>query len=273
MKNNKTVGIRRLIWDLETSPNVVLAFRAGYDLTINPEAIIAERKVICVSYKWVGEKKVHNICWDENQDDKALLTEFMVVANEADEMIAHFGDKYDLPWFRTRCLIHGLNPLPTYKTIDTKAWASRNFCFNSNKLQYLSTVLGFGGKDKMEFDDWKKIVLYKCEKSLNKMCRYCDKDVIRLEEVYLKFQPWIKPKTHAGVFAGGDKWTCPRTGSKNVAHSKRRVTSAGTVTHSMQNQDDGTYFQISDQAFNRFVDYKSGLSKVRCPAAPRNSRR
>jgi hypothetical protein len=54
----KLKPVRRLFWDIETSPNVVLAFRAGYDVVINPDAVVAERKIICIGYKWEGEKKV-----------------------------------------------------------------------------------------------------------------------------------------------------------------------------------------------------------------------
>ncbi len=226
--------IKRLFYDLETSPNVVLAFRAGYDLNIEHNAIISERKIICVGYKWEGDARTHILRWDADCDDRSLLVDFLKIASEADELVAHFGDRFDLPWVRTRCLIHGLEPLPFFKTIDTKAWASKNFYFNSNRLDYLGKVLGFGGKDKMEFDDWKEIVLNTSKFHMDKMCRYCAKDVIRLEQVFSKLKCCVKPKTHAGVFAGGEKWSCAHCGSENVAVSKRRVTANGTVQYQMK---------------------------------------
>lgn len=259
MKQKK---VKRLFYDLETSPNVVLAFRAGYDVVINHDAVIVERKIICIGYKWEGEKKTTVLRWDKNQDETAMLAKFLEVANEADELIAHFGDRFDLPWFRTRCLLLGFPPLPPYKTVDTKAWASKNFYFNSNKLDYLSKVLGHGGKEKMEFDDWKKIVMSNCQKSLDKMCHYCGVDVIKLEKVYHDLAPYVfSYKTHAGVFAGGDKWMCPRDGSKNVRVSKKRVTKNGTVQFSMQCQDCGSYFTISKSAYEDYLEYREQSSK------------
>lgn len=249
--------VKRLFWDIEVSPNIVLAFRAGYDLNINHDAIIQERKVICIGYKWEGEKGVKVIRWDKNQDDRQLLIDFAKVAAEADELVAQYGDMFDIKWFRTRFLIHHLPPLPPYKTVDTKAWASRNFYFNSNKLDYLSKVLGHGGKEKMEFDDWKKIVMDKCQKSLDKMCHYCGVDVLKLEKVYHDLAPYVTSyKTHAGVFTGLDKWTCPRTGSTDVRVNKRRVTKNGTVQYTMQNQNDGSYFTISQTAYSSFLKAK-----------------
>jgi hypothetical protein len=185
-----------------------------------------------------------------------MLRKFLAVANEADELIHHFGDRFDLPWFRTRCLFHRFEPLPPYKTVDTKMWASKYFYFNSNKLDYISKFLGHGGKEKMEFDDWKKIIMEKCKKSLDKMCHYCGVDVDKLELVYNDLKFCVKPKTHAGVLGGLDKWTCPRDGSVNVRKSKTRVTSNGTVQHQMICNDCGGYFVISQSAYNDYQEYK-----------------
>lgn len=262
--------IRRLFWDIETSPNVVLAFRAGYDVTINHDSIVEERKVICIGYKWEGERKVTVLRWDKNQCDKSMLTKFIAVANEADELVAHFGDRFDMPWFRTRCLLHGLEPLPAYKTIDTKAWASKYFYFNSNKLDYLSTVLGHGGKLHTEFSLWKNILMKNCQKSLDYMCRYCGVDVLKLEKVYHDLKFCVRPKTHAGVAAGLANWTCPRDGSKNIKHSKLRVNSNGSKVHQMQCQDCGGYYPISESAYESYL--KSRVSPLRCVATKGNGK-
>lgn len=261
VKTKPVSKIKRLLWDIETSPNIVLAFRAGYDVTINHDAIIHERKIICIGYKWEGEKKVTVLRWGKNQEDGPMLRKFMAVVNEADEIVHHFGDRFDLPWFRTRCLLNGLPPLPAYKTIDTKMWASKYYYFNSNKLDYISKVLGHGGKEKMEFDDWKNILMKNDAKALNKMCHYCGVDVIKLEKVYQDLKYCVKPKSHAGVFAGGDKWTCPRTGSTNVVKSKTKISANGTIQHQMQSKEDGSYYCISESAFKAYLAAKK-LSKV-----------
>lgn len=247
-------SMKRLFWDLETSPNVVLAFRAGYDVVINHDAIVKERKIICVGYKWEDEKDAHVIRWDRNQDDKILLKKFLAIANGADEMVAHFGDRFDIPWFRTRCLIHDLDPLPPYKTIDTKQWASKNFYFNSAKLDYLADVLGYGRKTKMEFGDWKKIVMEKDQAALDKMCSYCARDVKLLEKVYKRFAPNVKVKSHVGVLAGQDKASCSHCGNPAVVRSKIRVTSNGTVQHQMRCNSCRSYSTISDSAYKAFIN-------------------
>jgi predicted PolB exonuclease-like 3'-5' exonuclease len=251
-----TAKIKRVFWDIETSPNIVLSWRIGFKLNIGHDAIVHERKIICIGYKWEGEKKVTVIHWDKDQDDKALLKQFLLVANEADELVAHFGDRCDLPWLRTRCLLHGLDPLPAYKTVDTNTWARKNFNFNCTKLDYLSQLLGHGGKLKTGFSLWKKVLLDNDRKALAYMCKYCGVVVEKLEKVYGDLAPHSKPKTHAGVFGGLDKWTCPRTGSVNVIKSKTNVTAAGTIQHQMKSLDGGGYFTISEKAFRDYQEAK-----------------
>lgn len=259
--NNPGRKIRRLICDIETSPNIVLAFSAGYNLTINHDSIIHERKVICIGYKWHGEKKVTILRWDENQDDRKMLQEFFKVAEEADEIVAHFGAHFDVPWLRTRCLYHRLDPVPLYKVVDTKALASKYFYFNSNKLDYISNFLGHGKKLETKFELWKDILLKNCKKSLDYMCKYCGVDVLKLEKVFDDILPYIKPKTHAGVVAGRENWTCPRTGSENVKKSKTIITAAGVIQHQMKNVESGGFFTISDSAFKKYQEMRKKKKK------------
>src|SRR5690606_36182950 len=111
VNNNKA---RVLIYDIETSPNIGWFWRAGYKLNIQPENIIKERAIICISYKWLDEDQVYNLSWDKNQDDKFLIEQFVEVLNEADLSVGHNGDRFDLKWIKTRALFHRIPMLPNY---------------------------------------------------------------------------------------------------------------------------------------------------------------
>ena len=95
--------VKRLIWDVETSPNIGYFWRTGYNLTLNHDNIIQERAIICICWKWEGDSWVYSDAWDDG-DDERLVTEFLEVAKEADELVAHNGDKFDLRWLQGRCL-------------------------------------------------------------------------------------------------------------------------------------------------------------------------
>lgn len=256
-----TPRINRLFFDLEVSPNVGLFWRPGYEVNIDHGNIIQERAIICVGYKWEHEKKAHVICWDKDQDDKALLAEFLKIANTADEIVAHNGDRFDIPWLRGRCIFHGLEPMPRYKSVDTLQWARRNFGFNSNRLDYIAKYLGMGGKIKTEFGLWKDIVLHKCPKALKRMAEYCARDVELLQKVYARMEPYTTPKTHVGVASGSDKWTCPKCGGTDVRIVKTTTSAAGTTRTQMQCNDDGRYFTISAAARKEYLEWKKEQEK------------
>lgn len=249
-------AIRRLFWDIETSPNVVLSWRVGYDLNIAQDNIIKERAIICIGWKWEHEKTAHVIHWDKHQDDKAMLKAFLAIAADADEMIAHNGDRFDLPWFKTRCIFHGLHFAP-YKTVDTLKWARRQFLFNSNKMDYLARYLGIGAKISTEFGLWKDICLKSCPKAMRLMGVYCKHDVVILEKVWRRLSDLLPAKTHAGVAMHRERWTCPHDGSRNVQTYLTTISAGGVKSYKMKCLDCGRYFTISESMHDDYLAFKA----------------
>lgn len=248
-------GNKVLIWDIETSYNIVSSWRVGSKVNLPHYSIIKERAIICISYKWLGENQVYTLTWDKNQDDKFMLEQFIDVMNEADILVAHFGDKFDMKWVKTRALKHGLEMLPNYVTVDTKWLASKHFYLNSNKLDYIAKFLGFEGKIQTEPELWDKIILEKDNKALIQMIEYCEEDVRQLEKVYNKLKVWDKPKQHAGINLFDDKISSPISGSKDLEYVKTTSTNAGTKKHIMRDLSTDRLFEMSD------VNYKKWLKE------------
>lgn len=240
---------KKLFFDIETSPNIGLFWTAGYRQTISPESIIRERAIICICYKWEGEKEIYSLTWDKNQNDKKLLEQFIKIANTADEIIGHNGDRFDLPWIRTRCLYHRINVFPTYTTLDTLKHARSKFKFNSNKLDYIAKFLGIGQKVSTGYDLWKKIVLDKDAKALEEMVKYCKNDVVLLEKVYKEMSPYIPAATHHGVIQGKDKSSCPNCGSDKMKFSQKRFTVLGTPRIQLQCCSCSKYHTVSQKVY------------------------
>jgi DNA polymerase elongation subunit (family B) len=241
--------IKRLFFDIETSPNIGLFWTAGYKLNISPDSIIKERAIICICYKWAGDDKIYSLQWDNNQDDKKLLEKFILVANEADEIVGHNGDRFDLPWIRTRCLYHRIPVFPNYSTLDTLKSARSKFKFNSNKLDYIAKFLGIGQKTHTGYDLWKKVVLDKDKESLDYMVEYCKNDVELLEKVYNEMSTYIPAKTHHGVLNDGEKYSCPECGSENMKFSKKRYSALGTPRIQLQCENCHKYHTVSSTIY------------------------
>jgi len=249
-------GIKRLFFDIETSPNIGYFWRAGYKLNISPENIIQERKIICISYKWEHKDKIHRLTWDKDMCDKKMLEDFIAVANQADEMVAHNGDRFDIKWIRTRCIFHRVPMFPAYKTLDTLKKAKSGFYFNSNKLDYIAQFLGVGAKVQHSgFDMWKQ-VLQNDLVALEEMGNYCDGDIVVLEDVYLAMENYIKPNTHSGVINGNLKYSCPVCSSENAILLKNNVTPAGTIKRLMECQDCNQVHEISNSSYKLHLEMK-----------------
>lgn len=184
---------KRLFFDLEVSANIVFSWRIGRDIDISPDSIIQERAVICACYKWEGETKVHSLRWDKG-DDKDLLEKFSKIIDSADEVVTQNGDAFDIKWLRTRCIYHGIPVSSKFNSIDTLKMARSGFKFNSNKLDYLGKFLGVGGKTHTEYNLWRDITLNNDKKAMMTMVDYCKNDVILLENVYKKLQPYCPIK-------------------------------------------------------------------------------
>ncbi len=237
--------IKRLYFDIETSPNIGYFWQAGYKLNIPYDNIIKERAIITICYKWEGQRDVYHLTWDKTQSDKGMLEKFVKVANEADELVGHNGDRFDLPWVRTRCLYHRIPMMPDYKSIDTLKVSRSKFRFNSNRLNYIARYLNIGQKINTSFDLWTKIVFNKDKQAMDKMVKYCKQDVRLLEKVYKELEFYFNPKTHVGVLNNKPKSSCPRCGSeKNTIH-QTIVSAAGVKKYKVKCKDCHSYHTVN----------------------------
>jgi len=57
--------VKRLFFDIETSPIIAYTWRVGWKLNIPADNIIEDWKVICISYKFEGDENVKTLTWDE----------------------------------------------------------------------------------------------------------------------------------------------------------------------------------------------------------------
>jgi RNase H-like protein len=192
-----------LLYDIETFPNVAFVW-GKYEQDVI--AYQSEGYMLTWSAKWLGGKQItRGLCDYKNK--KQLVTDLHKLISEADIIVAHNGDRFDVRKMNTEFIAHGLNPPEPYKTVDTKKVAKRYFAFNSNKLDDLGAFLKVGRKVKHPgFELW-----LGCEQgdkaSWNLMKKYNKQDVLLLEKIYLKLRPWMTSHPYQGGLCdscGGD---------------------------------------------------------------------
>ena len=246
------LGIRRLFFDIETSPMLVWSWRIGRKISINYENIHKDWAIICISYKWEHEDAVHNLSWD-NGDEREMLKEFIKIANTADEIIGHNSDRFDIKKVRTRCIKHRIPMFPKYRTFDTLKKARGSFSFNSNKLDDIGDYLDIGRKVEHEgFPLWLKCVAGD-EDALRRMVEYCNGDVVLLEDTFHVLQHYVKPNTHVGVHHGLPKYSCPICGSEEISFVKTDVTQKGTISRVVSCNKCSHVYNISNKSYQDFL--------------------
>jgi len=251
--------VKRMFWDIETSPNIAFTWKCGWKVSVNHWNIIHERAIICICWKWEDQKGVFSLTWDEG-DDKEMLAKFSEEVEKADEMVAHNGDKFDMRWFNGRCLIHELSPPPKPKLVDTWKMTKRNFNLNSGRLDYLGhLLLGEGKIDTGGFDLWRRICLNNDQAALRKMVKYCKHDVVLLERIWQKLRDYEAAATHAAVNVSGDpmhRWKCQHCGSDHVHTNKTRITAKGMTQFNMKCNECGRYYTIANNVHNWYLAAK-----------------
>lgn len=208
-----------LLYDLETAFNIVASFQLRDEYTPHTN-ILTERYIICASWQWLGEKKIHTVSVLDDPkrykanpyDDYHVVSTMHKVLSSADVVVAHNGDRFDNKFVRTRALANGLPALPPLTSIDTYKVAKQNFMFNSNRLDYLGKFLGFGGKKTTPVGLWMD-VLKGSRKAIETMVIYNKRDVTLLRDVFLKLRPYMNSHINRELFG---KVGCPRCGSSKV---------------------------------------------------------
>lgn len=215
-----------LLLDIETSPSL------GY-VWAKWETNVIEFKeewfVLSFSAKWLGGKQItRGLCDYDNYEndlhsDVNIIKELWNLFDEADVIIAHNGDQFDIKKIQARFSYYQLPPPTPFKTIDTKKVAKKYFSFNSNSLNDLGVTLGYGKKEKHDgFETWTGCMAG--DKAAWKvMKKYNAKDVVLLEKVYLHFLPWISNHPNIGAYVG--KAVCPNCGSVHLQSRGWAITS------------------------------------------------
>lgn len=221
---------RVLFFDIETFANQAFVW-GKYE-----QDVIAYNKewfMLSFAWKWLGESTTHVLSLPDfpmykkdKENDLSLVSYLWTLFDEADVVIAHNGNSFDIKKANARFIFHKLPPPEPYKKVDTKLVAKRHFNFNSNKLDDLGNYFGLGRK--INTGGWE--LWEGCwkgdKKAWKKMTAYNKQDVILLEKVYLQMLPFMDNHPNIGLL-NGDKEACPNCGSLNVQRRGTDPTRAG----------------------------------------------
>jgi len=217
------------VFDFETSP--LLGYYWGSQWQTNIIKTVEYDTIITVSYWDSKTDKVKSISqWDFKDwkkgkwSDKSLVKAFREIVKDYDIIAGQNSDQFDIKVFNARLIYHGLDPLPDYKTFDTKKIAKSKLKLPSYSLETMANFLGLEGKyHHSGLDMW-----FKCKdgdkKAQKEMTHYCNIDVIKTKDVLLKLLPFAKiNQDHSKI--NGETFNCPNPTclGEMIKEKQRRV--------------------------------------------------
>lgn len=221
--------------DIETSPIVGYVWGTYQQ---NVLKIIEPTKIMSVAWKQLHDREVQVKTIADYRgyepgvvEDKALVEEIWNVLDDADIVIGHHSDRFDIPKLNARFVWHGLKAPSKYATVDTKKVASRYFKFDSNSLNNLGQYLNLGKKvENGGFGLWVDCIAGD-PRAWEKMAEYNVQDVALLEKVYLSLRPYIENHPSLTLFSKNPEepvdCVCPTCLSKDVTRRGFSVTRTG----------------------------------------------
>ncbi|MDB5196227.1 MAG: 3-5 exonuclease [Flaviaesturariibacter sp.] len=200
------------LWDIKAG--FILRNKEGEtpETVYDRAAIYAEfGKIVCIScgcLQGTGENRKLVIKSFSGHDEHKLLTDFADMlqkwSGDADKFLcAHNGKEFDYPYICRRMIINSIAIPEALKIAGRKPWEVRHLDtmelwkfgdFKSfTSLNLLAAALGVASS-KDDIDGSQVYSVYYKEKNLDRIVEYCQKDVITLTQVLLRFhcEPQVK---------------------------------------------------------------------------------
>lgn len=137
----------------------------------------------------------------ERANDGPLLRDLLAYIEDIDVLVAHNGLKFDLPFIRTRALVHKFPAVNFQKIIDPVQLARQHFRFPGNSLQSISGVIGTKAeKTPLKPETWQRAALNGDESAMREIEEHCVFDVDVLEEVCWAIRGYVKQIDRAGSY-------------------------------------------------------------------------
>ena len=178
--------ISTAIFDLETS---ALEGDRGIILCCSVESSDEPGKIVTIRTDETNPR------WDEGKrgDDRETVKQIVKILSQHDVLVAHNGNRFDVPFLRTRLLRWGLKRFPDIKLVDPCYIAFRKFRLRNNSLAVVSDHVGVKDrKTPLDMSVWAKAILDGDKRAMNKIVEHCEADIRVLAGVLEVVKPYIK---------------------------------------------------------------------------------
>lgn len=210
-------GLKILSLDIETAPMVGYLWSLWSEVR-SMDNVESDWYITSYAYKWLDNDEVRGktlfMCdrygpyTSGSEDDRELIEDLWALFNEADIIVAHNGDKFDIKKIKTRMLTHIMKPPAPFRTVDTLKICKREFAFASNRLDAIAhALLGEGKIDTGGMQLWIDCIKGDPEAWAH-MLEYNKRDVDILERVYKQIRAWDRSHPNVAIMNSDSAPAC-----------------------------------------------------------------
>jgi len=203
-------------FDIEISPNTGRFWRNKYLGEVAIIEVLEESQILCYGYKW-GDGKIGIRSQRHDPDykvgvlsDKWLIQQLRDDLDKADIVIGQNSDKFDVKFFNSRCVMHGIKPPSAFKTYDTLKINKKHFSHLENNLKSLTKRYGI--TQKVEHSGFMTMLYKVMAGDWREMEKYCKGDIQATYELFNRVLEWEKIQKPTWQ----TKRNCPTCGSNNT---------------------------------------------------------
>lgn len=230
--------LKILLFDIETAPLEAYIWSMWSEVR-SIDFIEKDWYMLSYSYKWLDNETVYGKSLQQctkygkykagTEDDRELVEDLWKLWNEADIIVGHNGDNFDVKKVKARMLQHVMIPTSPYRTVDTLKILKREFGLTSNKLDYAAKFLfGEGKIDTGGIDLWRGC-LHGDLDAWKLMLDYNKTDVNLLERVYKRIRSWDRSHPNVTVLSE-EEGGCTVCGSTDIRPIKGKYAATNVST-------------------------------------------
>ena len=138
---------------------------------------------------WLTKKDVLS-----GDEDKRVVSTCIDTMRTFDRVVGHYSTYFDIPFLRTRAIIHGLDFPKHGELYHTDAWrmAKTKLCLHSNRQAVVAESLqGKTTKTRISHPAWRQAMMGN-EDAAMEVLEHCNCDVVDLKKNYMSLLPYCK---------------------------------------------------------------------------------
>ncbi|CAH1193851.1 DnaQ-like exonuclease [Brevibacterium phage Rousseau] len=198
-------------WDLNS-------FKHTTGRRIHPDDVFSYPRTICAAGQFYGDKETMFAAeWEKGGNEKFLRTVWEWI-NQADILVGHNVERFDLKMLRSGWLEYGWAPPSPVKIVDTLKVARSELGMESNTLDALCQRLGLNAKTDKYDARIAQAAVDGDVKAQKKLKSYNIGDIAASTSLYDRLRPYTKSHPHLAMWTGKE-WACPNCGYDSIANN------------------------------------------------------